>query len=143
MSVSRFLLPRFAVFACIVFSNNPVFAQFRGVLQGTVKDASGAVISGANVKLTSRETRAGTIDCFERRRFLSLRRFAARRLRFASLGQRYEYRSAQRCARRGRGDHGHRYYSGSRHYHTERNCYQRYVARRRDGDREYLDQPHH
>ena len=56
MSVSCFLLPRFAVFAGIVLSTNPVFAQFRGVLQGTVKDASGAVISGANVKLTSRET---------------------------------------------------------------------------------------
>src|SRR5437016_2491841 len=56
MGGNRFFLPRLAAFACIAVLHVPAFAQFRGVLQGTVKDASGAVIAGANVKLTNRET---------------------------------------------------------------------------------------
>src|SRR3954464_11352960 len=56
MWVTRFSFPRCVAFAGLVLFCQPVFAQFRGVLQGTVKDSSGAVIGSANIKLTSRET---------------------------------------------------------------------------------------
>jgi outer membrane receptor protein involved in Fe transport len=56
MWLLRFSLLRAPVLVCVALFCHPSFAQFRGALQGTVKDASGAVISGANVKLTNRET---------------------------------------------------------------------------------------
>src|SRR3954471_16837997 len=55
MSVSRLSAPRLLVVAWILLPC-ALFAQFRDVLQGTVKDASGAVIGGASVKLTNSET---------------------------------------------------------------------------------------
>ncbi|MBZ5582133.1 MAG: TonB-dependent receptor [Acidobacteriia bacterium] len=45
-----------ARFACLAFAASIAFAQFRGVIQGTVKDPSGAVIPNAAVSLTNNET---------------------------------------------------------------------------------------
>ena len=53
----QFLLPR-ALWCALLFvaASGPAFGQFRGVLQGTIRDASGAVIPGAKVTLTNNET---------------------------------------------------------------------------------------
>src|SRR5437879_8992789 len=49
----RRVLPIFSLFAAA----NTLFGQFRGAIQGTVKDASGAVLPAAKVILTNNETR--------------------------------------------------------------------------------------
>jgi len=38
-------------------ATSPAIAQFRGAIEGTVMDASGAIIPGAKVNLTNNETR--------------------------------------------------------------------------------------
>src|SRR6185312_2483154 len=56
MRLTRISLLCVTICAWIILSYQPAWAQFGGVLQGTIKDSSGAVISGAAVKLTNRET---------------------------------------------------------------------------------------
>jgi len=43
-------------FAGILFSSSPLFAQFRSSIEGTVTDASGAVVAGAQIVLTNQDT---------------------------------------------------------------------------------------
>jgi hypothetical protein len=43
--------------AVVAFAASSMFAQFRGAIQGTIKDPSGAVVPAATVKLTNKETR--------------------------------------------------------------------------------------
>ena len=57
MRVTWTALLRIVFCAGIALSSHSALAQFRGVLLGTVKDSSGAVIGGASVKLTNRETK--------------------------------------------------------------------------------------
>src|SRR3954466_8755638 len=44
------------IFVCMVLFSMPAFAQYRAGLQGVITDASGAVVPGASVTLTSKET---------------------------------------------------------------------------------------
>src|SRR5215475_6838556 len=52
------LLWLFVVFCLLATLNLPAHAQYRAGIQGTVTDASGAVIPDATVTLTSKETNA-------------------------------------------------------------------------------------
>lgn len=57
MPIARRVLWRATLCASLVLAALiPASAQFRGVIEGTVKDTSGAVIPGARVTLTNRET---------------------------------------------------------------------------------------
>jgi Carboxypeptidase regulatory-like domain len=48
---------RIGLCACLMFAASAVlFGQFRAAIQGTIKDATGAVIPNAQVKLTNNET---------------------------------------------------------------------------------------
>ncbi|HTS66190.1 MAG TPA: TonB-dependent receptor [Candidatus Acidoferrales bacterium] len=57
MSVARVWVVCVASYASLLtLVSGPAFAQFRGVIEGTVKDAAGGVIPGAKVTLTNNET---------------------------------------------------------------------------------------
>jgi len=57
MPAARVLCSRASLCAILfVVGSSIATAQFRGVLEGTIKDASGAVIPGAKVTLTATET---------------------------------------------------------------------------------------
>jgi len=57
MPLARILRLRATLCAVlIVVASHPLLAQFRGVLEGTVKDPTGAVVPGAKVTLTNNET---------------------------------------------------------------------------------------
>src|SRR5580765_6713770 len=56
MSRIRILLCATVVLALVCLCSSTAFAQYGASLQGTVTDKSGAVVSGAKVKVTHEET---------------------------------------------------------------------------------------
>lgn len=55
-AVARRFLPALVLLSTLFFVSRPSFAQYRGSLQGTVTDSTGAVVPGAKVTLTSGDT---------------------------------------------------------------------------------------
>src|SRR6267143_2016990 len=58
MSLSKLCFRAVLVFACAALLAAAAYAQFRAGIQGTVTDASGAIVKGAKIVVTSQETGA-------------------------------------------------------------------------------------
>src|SRR5215467_8563929 len=56
MSLSKHFLRAFVFAGCALFLVTSAHAQFRAGVEGTVMDATGAIIKGAKITVTSQET---------------------------------------------------------------------------------------